>query len=122
MPLFVPLSLKSTFSSKSFTLPPRQIRKLFTSKPGGYTVYQYDPTEQYCYYYAHLDGYAEGIREGLRVKRGDVIGYVGSTGNADPKAPHLHFAVLQLGPAKEWWRDTVPLNPYLLLIQSLNNR
>jgi murein DD-endopeptidase MepM/ murein hydrolase activator NlpD len=98
------------------------IRKLFLSKPGGLTVYQYDPTEQYTYYYAHLDRYAEGLHEGQSVKRGDLIGYVGSTGNADPNAPHLHFAILQLGPTHEWWHDTVPINPYPYLIAALNRR
>lgn len=88
------------------------VKKLFTSEPGGLTIYQYDPTERFAYYYAHLDRYQTGIREGLRVRRGDVVGYVGSTGNADPKAPHLHFTILQLGPAKEWWHDTTPINPY----------
>jgi murein DD-endopeptidase MepM/ murein hydrolase activator NlpD len=59
------------------------IRKLFLSKPGGNTIYQFDEMGVYCYYYAHLDGYAEGLHEGMRVKSGDVIGFVGSTGNAD---------------------------------------
>src|SRR4051794_14096716 len=63
------------------------IKKLFTSKPGGLTIYQYDPTQRYCYYYAHLDRYAEGLKEGMQVRRGDLIAYVGSTGNADPNAP-----------------------------------
>ena len=88
--------------------------KLFKSKPGGITVYQFDPTEKYAYYYAHLDRYADGIKEGQDVKRGDLLGYVGSTGNADPKAPHLHFAVFELGAEKQWWKGK-PLNPYPLL-------
>jgi len=98
-----------------------QIKKLFVSKPGGLTIYQYDSNERYCYYYAHLDRYADGLKEGMRVRQGDLIGYVGSTGNADPNAPHLHFAILELGPAKEWWRDTLPINPYPLLIESMGN-
>ena len=91
-----------------------KIVKLFTSKPGGLTVYQFDPTEKYAYYYAHLDRYAEGMKEGAELKRGDLIGYVGSTGNADPNAPHLHFAVFELTPEKQWWKGT-PVNPYPLL-------
>lgn len=91
-----------------------KIAKLFTSKPGGLTVYEFDPTEKYAYYYAHLDRYAEGLKEGMDVKRGDLIGYVGSTGNADPNAPHLHFAVFELTPEKQWWKGT-PVNPYPLL-------
>jgi murein DD-endopeptidase MepM/ murein hydrolase activator NlpD len=87
------------------------VRKLFLSKPGGNTIYQFDEMEVYCYYYAHLDGYAEGLREGMRVERGDVIGFVGSTGNADPRTPHLHFAIFELGPEKLWWKGKA-VNPY----------
>lgn len=91
-----------------------KVVKLFQSKPGGLTVYQFDPTEQFAYYYAHLDRYADGVKEGSELKRGDLIGYVGVTGNADPNAPHLHFAVVQLTPEKQWWKGT-PLNPYPLM-------
>lgn len=91
-----------------------KVVKLFNSKPGGITLYQFDPSEKYAYYYAHLDRYADGIKEGMHIKRGDLIGYVGSTGNADPKAPHLHFAVVQLTPEKQWWKGT-PVNPYPML-------
>ncbi|MEJ8852586.1 M23 family metallopeptidase [Variovorax rhizosphaerae] len=72
--------------------------KLFDSKPGGLTIYQFDPASQLAYYYAHLDRYADGLREGMQLRRGDLIGYVGTTGNAAPDAPHLHFAVFLLGP------------------------
>lgn len=88
-----------------------QLVKLFNSVPGGITVYQFDPAGQLAYYYAHLDRYADGLREGMNLKRGDLIGYVGSTGNASPNAPHLHFAVFRLGPEKQWWRGTA-INPY----------
>ncbi len=91
-----------------------RIAKLFLSKPGGITVYQFDPSERLAYYYAHLDGYADGIVEGKQLKRGDLIGYVGSTGNADPSGPHLHFAIFALGPEKNWWQGTA-INPYPLL-------
>lgn len=92
-----------------------RIVKLFTSKPGGLTVYQFDPTETYSYYYAHLDRYAAALKEGQQVKRGELIGYVGATGNADPAAPHLHFAMFELGPEKNWWQGN-PVNPYPLLV------
>ena len=72
------------------------IAKLFNSKAGGITVYQFDPTEQFCYYYAHLQRYATGLRDGQKVSKGEVIGYVGTTGNAPPNTPHLHFAIFQL--------------------------
>lgn len=91
-----------------------RIEKLFTSVPGGLTIYQFEPSGRYAYYYAHLQGYAEGLAEGRQVRRGDVIGYVGSTGNASPEAPHLHFAVFELGPEKRWWQGTA-INPYPLL-------
>jgi peptidoglycan LD-endopeptidase LytH len=94
-----------------------KIAKLFTSKPGGLTIYQFDPGEKLAYYYAHLDGYAPGVAEGRRVARGEVIGYVGSTGNANPAGPHLHFAIFELGPEKRWWQGT-PINPYPLLAAS----
>lgn len=91
-----------------------KVVKLFNSKPGGLTLYQFDPAEKYAYYYAHLDRYADGVKEGDLVKRGDLLGYVGTTGNANPDAPHLHFAVVELTPEKQWWKGT-PLNPYPLL-------
>lgn len=91
-----------------------KVAKLFDSKPGGLTLYQFDRQEKIAYYYAHLDSYAPGIVEGRELKRGEVLGYVGSTGNASPDAPHLHFAIFVLGPEKYWWRGTA-INPFPLL-------
>ena len=88
-----------------------RIARLFFSKAGGITIYQFDPTEQFCYYYAHLDRYADGLTEGQQVQRGQVIGYVGVSGNAPKDAPHLHFAIFKLSTAKRWWEGT-PLDPY----------
>ncbi|MEP6825369.1 MAG: M23 family metallopeptidase [Ramlibacter sp.] len=88
--------------------------KLFNSVPGGLTAYQFDPQGNLAYYYAHLDRYAEGLKEGMTLRRGDLIGYVGSTGNAAAGAPHLHFAVFRLGPERQWWKGQ-PLNPYAAL-------
>lgn len=90
------------------------IKKLFDSDNGGLTIYQFDPTEQWSYYYAHLQRYAPGLAEGDHVKRGEVIGYVGSTGNASADAPHLHFGIYRLGEEKRWWKGA-PVNPYPLL-------
>lgn len=90
------------------------IEKLFDSKPGGLTIYQFDPAGRHAYYYAHLDRYAPGLEEGDAVEQGQVIGYVGSTGNASDDAPHLHFAIFELGPEKRWWEGTA-VNPYPLL-------
>ena len=74
-------------------------------------MYQFAEMGVYCYYYAHLDGYVEGLRGGMRVERRDVIGFAGSTGNADPRTPHLHFAIFELGPERLWWRGKA-VNPY----------
>jgi murein DD-endopeptidase MepM/ murein hydrolase activator NlpD len=86
------------------------VAKLFTSKDGGLTVYQFDDTRTYCFYYAHLDRYAKGIQDGTLLRAGQVLGYVGSTGNASANAPHLHFTLFKLGPEKKWWQGTA-INP-----------
>jgi peptidoglycan LD-endopeptidase LytH len=91
-----------------------RIVRLFESDAGGTTIYQFDPAEQYCYYYAHLERYAEGLSEGATVKKGQVIGYVGTSGNAPKNTPHLHFAILKLTPEKHWWEGT-PIDPYDIL-------
>ncbi len=90
------------------------IEKLFTSEAGGTTLYQFDPSGKYCYYYAHLERYADGLREGQMLRRGDLLGYVGSTGNAAADAPHLHFAIFRLTPERQWWKGE-PVNPYPVL-------
>ena len=91
-----------------------RVAKLFTSKLGGLTIYEFDPGARWVYYYAHLDRYADGLAEGATLRRGEVIGYVGSTGNASADAPHLHFEVSRLGPEKHWWQ-AAPVDPYPLL-------
>jgi Membrane proteins related to metalloendopeptidases len=93
------------------------IEKLFTSERGGLTIYQFDPAGRLAYYYAHLQGYAPGLAEQQQITRGQLLGYVGSTGNASPDAPHLHFAIFELGPEKRWWEGTA-INPYPALTQS----
>jgi len=90
------------------------IARLFLSDAGGITMYQFDPTESYCYYYAHLERYAEGLKEGSPIKRGQVIGYVGTTGNAPRNTPHLHFAIFKLTDEKRWWQGTA-IDPYSVL-------
>jgi peptidoglycan LD-endopeptidase LytH len=94
------------------------VRKLFLSKPGGNTIYQFDEMEVYCYYYAHLDRYVKGLREEMWVERGEVIGFVGSTGNADPRTPHLHFAIFELGPERLWWKGKA-VDPYPGLVAAV---
>jgi murein DD-endopeptidase MepM/ murein hydrolase activator NlpD len=90
-----------------------RVAKLFRSVPGGLTIYLFDPAEMFSYYYGHLDRYAAGLHDGQQVRRGEVIGYVGSTGNAAEDAPHLHFAISQLGADRKWWQGTA-INPYLV--------
>lgn len=90
------------------------IAKLFLSKAGGTTIYQFDPSGQYCYYYAHLERYADGLGEGNHVTRGQVIAYVGTSGNAPKNTPHLHFAIFRLTPEKHWWQGTA-IDPYYVL-------
>jgi len=87
------------------------IAKLFLSVPGGITVYQFDPGSTYAYYYAHLARYAEGLKDGAPVARGQTIGYVGTTGNAPPNTPHLHFAIFKLTDQKRWWQG-MAIDPY----------
>ena len=80
------------------------IAKLFVSKAGGITIYHFDASRRFCYYYAHLERYADGLADGQRVRAGDLLGYVGTTGNAPANTPHLHFAIFELGPEKQWWK------------------
>jgi murein DD-endopeptidase MepM/ murein hydrolase activator NlpD len=91
------------------------VEKLFFSQGGGgITVYVRSPDQRWIYYYAHLQGYAPGLAEGQRVKRGQLLGRVGHTGNANPAGPHLHFAINRMNPGEKWWQGS-PINPYPLL-------
>ena len=90
------------------------VARLFQSDAGGTTIYQFDPTTTYVYYYAHLERYAIGLKEGARLKRHQVIGYVGTSGNAPKDTPHLHFAIFKLTEKKRWWEGS-PIDPFLVL-------
>ncbi|HUP88285.1 MAG TPA: M23 family metallopeptidase, partial [Longimicrobiales bacterium] len=94
-----------------------RLLKLFDSKRGGLMVYATDVSENFILLYGHLDGYAAGLTEGAMLKRGQVLGYVGTTGNAPPETPHLHFGILRGDPAKSWSKGS-PVNPYPLLVGS----
>jgi peptidoglycan LD-endopeptidase LytH len=89
------------------------VAKLFTSKAGGLTIYQFDPSGRFCYYYAHLERYAAGLHDGQHVSQGEVIGYVGTSGNAPANTPHLHFAVFELDADRHWWKGRA-IDPYLI--------
>jgi len=90
------------------------IAKLYRGPLAGIAVYQFDRDSKHVYFYAHLDRYAAGLKEGRSVVRGEVIGYVGSTGNAPESAPHLHFAMSDVGATRRWWGGEA-INPYELL-------
>ena len=90
------------------------VEKLFNSAQGGITLYVRSPDRRWTYYYAHLQSYAAGIHEGQQVRRGQLLGRVGHTGNASPDGPHLHFAINQMQQGDRWWNGS-PINPYPLL-------
>lgn len=96
---------------------PGRIDKLFDSKLGGHTVYERSSDGHTEYYYAHLDGYADGLAPGAVVQKGAIIATVGSSGDADARAPHLHFEVHRLAAGQNWWQGT-PVDPYPLLTGS----
>jgi murein DD-endopeptidase MepM/ murein hydrolase activator NlpD len=90
------------------------VEKLFNSAQGGITLYVRSPDRRWTYYYAHLQGYAPGLREGQQVRRGQLVGRVGHSGNANVAGPHLHFAINQMQPSEKWWNGAA-VNPYPLL-------
>jgi len=90
------------------------ILKLRTGGMGGVTVYQLARDGRTLYYYAHLQRYAAGIREGIPIQQGEVIAYVGDSGNAGAGNYHLHFSVSHLRDARRWWEGE-NVNPYPLL-------
>jgi len=91
-----------------------EIIKLFLSERGGITVYQLSVDKRLVFYYAHLQGYADGLIEGRYVHRGDVIAYVGDSGNAGPGNYHLHFSIATISDPKRYWEGS-NINPYPLL-------
>ena len=94
---------------------PGRVEKIFFSPGGGgNTVYVRSNDRRWTFYYAHLDRYAPGLHEGQDVSRGTVLGSVGSTGNASPDGPHLHFAINRMQPGTKWYQGD-PINPYPLL-------
>jgi murein DD-endopeptidase MepM/ murein hydrolase activator NlpD len=91
-----------------------QIQKLFQSERGGITIYQLSADQKLIFYYAHLARYADGLTEGKQVRQGEVIAYVGDTGNAGAGNYHLHFSIAAVTDPKRYWEGT-NINPYPLL-------
>ena len=92
-----------------------RIFKLSSNEAGGLTIYATDSRSRMIYYYAHLDRYRRGLDEGDKIRKGDVIGYVGHTGNASRNAPHLHFQIMRLDDERRWWAGT-PIDPKPVLV------
>lgn len=109
------IDIMAPVGSPVIAAAPGRVEKIFFSQGGGgNTVYVRSPDGRWSYYYAHLSAYAPGLREGQQVSRGAPIGLVGSSGNANPAGPHLHFAINRMGPGEKWWQGS-PINPYPLL-------
>ena len=90
---------------------PGTVDKLHQSAAGGVAIYVRSPDRQWSYYYAHLSNYAPGLYEGQVVQTGELIGFVGDSGNAGSGNYHLHFGLSHTAPSERWWQGT-PINPY----------
>ena len=109
------IDIMATEGTRVLAAAPGTVERLFFSDGGGgITAYVRSDDGRWSYYYAHLKGYAPGLSEGQRVERGQVIGFVGASGNAAPSGPHLHFAINRMGLGDRWWQGA-PVNPYPLL-------
>ena len=91
-----------------------RVEKLFESKDGGHTIYIRRTDPAWVDYYAHLDSYAPDLREGMAIHQGQTIGAVGSTGNASPEGPHLHYEIKRMAAGEGWWQGE-NINPYPIL-------
>ena len=109
------LDIMASAGTPVIAAAPGTVEKLFQSDAGGNTVYVRSGDRRTIYYYAHLQDYASGLKEGQKIARGQRLGSVGSTGNANPAAPHLHFAILQTTADAEWWEPNTAINPFPLL-------
>ena len=98
-----------------------RVLKLRKNAAGGTTIYATDPDERIIYYYAHLDRYHEPIREGMKLAKGDTIGFVGTTGNAPRNVPHLHFQIMRMPADRRWWGGE-PIDPLPLLVNAAERR
>ena len=91
-----------------------RVLKLRSNANGGITIYAIDREEKFVYYYAHLERYRDGLHEGDLLEAGDVIGYVGTSGNAPPGVPHLHFQIMRYRGEGKYW-DGDPIDPHAYL-------
>ncbi len=116
------IDIMAPLGTQVIAAAPGKVEKLFFSQGGGgITAYVRSDDGRWTYYYAHLNAYAPGLREGQRVERGTPIGTVGATGNANPAGPHLHFAINRMNPGEKWYQGTA-INPYPLLAGKPVNR
>ena len=92
------------------------LQRMFSSTAGGLMVYASDPSDRFVLMYAHLDRYASGLANGMPLQRGDTLGFVGTTGNAPPDVPHLHFAIARTTNVARWWTG-MPVDPRPLLLR-----
>lgn len=116
------LDIMAPLGTRVLAAAPGRVESLFQSEAGGNTVYVRSSDERTIYYYAHLDSYARDLQEGDVVQRGQVLGTVGFSGNADPEAPHLHFAVMRTSPDAAWWEPATAINPYPMLTAASSPR
>src|SRR5262245_40131021 len=91
-----------------------ELIRLSQNKAGGNTIYQMSDDKKLVFYYAHLDSYADDLAPGDYARQGDVIGYVGDTGNAGAGNCHLHFSIWAVTDPKKYWQGD-NINPYPLL-------
>src|SRR5581483_5407509 len=91
-----------------------EVVKLFYSERGGNTIYQLSEDKRFVFYYAHLASYAADLKQGHKARQGEVLAYVGDTGNAGAGNYHLHFAIWLVTDPKHYW-DGINLNPYPIL-------
>lgn len=96
---------------------PGTIVKIGFSKASGNVIIVRSPGRQWLYVYSHLDELAKGLQEGQRIRRGQRLGSLGSSGTALATKPHLHFAILRTDPDAAWWEPATPVNPYPLLMK-----
>lgn len=97
------------------------ILRMRQNEAGGITIYQLDPEERFIYYYAHLDRYEDGVVEGMKIRQGDVLGFVGTTGNAPKNTPHLHFQVMLYRGKGQYWGGE-PINPHPFFSRTAEGR